>query len=135
VTEAEILYQWHLFDETLTTTLQWWAGISFGLIGLSHFAGKKLNLFLVVVLVVLYISFSFTMGWRIATFGVMQQQLLTDLERVGELSVTSRYLLSGQNQRPLFDVFYLLSVFGTFLGCIGYVIYAYLQGRAARKHN
>ena len=62
MSEFEILDLMTKTEDQRFNLIQWWAGVTFGLIALSHFAGRKLNLFLVVLVVLLYVGFTLFVG-------------------------------------------------------------------------
>ena len=129
MTEAEIINQMFLYGEATTVLLQWWVGISFGLIGVSYFAAKRINLFFVVVLLLLYVSFSIAVASFLANLLAWQEALASDLERLNSSSDISATLLLNLVQSPVTTWIFGAGVIGTFLGCISYVIFAFVQSR------
>jgi len=133
MTEYEILTLITLTEDQRFNLIQWWAGVTFGLIALSHFAGHKLNLFLVTLVVLLYIGFSMFVGQlffaNVAQSELHRQDLAEMLALGRQLSAVSEDIVSA-DRMVLQAIGFYLAVVGAFLGSICYVIYAYLRARA-----
>lgn len=128
MTEAEIAYQTFLYGEAMANMLQWWAGVSFGLIAVSYFAAKRINLFFVIVLLSLYILFSIGLVNTVVGIQRWQAALMADFAALESRSNFSEVFMSSTSGSPFQSVF-ALAVLGTFLGCIAYVVYAYVHSR------
>ena len=58
MTEYELLYLTVERRNELINLIQWWGAISIGVIVSSHFIDRKINLFVIILIVVFYILFS-----------------------------------------------------------------------------
>jgi hypothetical protein len=131
MTEDQVLGQWYLLMERWHFLLQWWAGVSFGVIAVAHFASKRLNLAIVLLILLVYVSqtantliFAIRLGGM--TEGVTQE--LMRLSASGEISAIGQAWL--QSQDPAWaPLTYLLAPGGLCLGCVAYLIYCYRRQR------
>lgn len=128
MTEVEIAYQTFLYGEAMASMLQWWAGVSFGLIAVSYFAAKRINLFFVIVLLSLYILFSIGLVNTLVAIQGWQAALMADFAALESTSNFGAVFMSSTAGSPFRSAF-ALAVLGTFLGCIAYVVYAYMHSR------
>ncbi len=134
--EAQILELIYLAQGEQLSMLQWWGGTTFALLTVAHFARKNLNLFLVILIILLYVSFSVYGIIYSARGDDILSGLLEDIrfiqENTGQISAASEALLQEAylDNVPFF-FFYLSVIFlpGMFFGTIGYVIYMYKKGR------
>jgi hypothetical protein len=58
MTEYELLYLIVERRSELINLIQWWGAISIGVIASSHFIDRKINMFVIILIVVFYIFFS-----------------------------------------------------------------------------
>ena len=116
----------------LWSLVQWWASVSFGLIALGHFASKKLNLAFVIVLTVLYTSFS---AYFLGNTGSMVLEIrgyrdeLMLLMNAGELGPAGIAFLENYGSTSVTVIGFIVALFGTFLGTVGFLIYSYRRTR------
>lgn len=135
MSEYEILYLTNLTEDQRFNLLQWWAGVTFAVIAVSHFARKELNLFFVALIVLLYVGFSLFVAPLF--FANMDQaarfrQDLQSLQESGAvLSAVSLDIISGGPNLIQATGFYIAGV-GAFCGSISYVIYSYVKMRRPR---
>jgi hypothetical protein len=132
LSEYEILDLANRAEDQVTAVLQWWGGISFGVLALGHFAARKLNGFLVTLIIMLYVGFSLMMFSRFSVNGQEYASYMRDLVALQE---TGNSLSPAMEQRielsyPWYSrlAFPVVAV-GTFLGSICYITYAYLRER------
>lgn len=130
MSEFEILDLMTKTEDQRFNLIQWWAGVTFGLIALSHFAGRKLNLFLVVLVVLLYVGFTLFVGdlfFGNVTQAVLHRQDLAAMQAQGvPLSEVSRQII-GEERQVLRGIGFYLAVVGAFVGSICYLIYAFVR--------
>ena len=117
--------------------LQWWASMTVGLVAISHFAGKRLNFSLLVVLIGLYCAFSAYMAALLNLIGREQFSYLESLRQLedGGLALTEagRFALASSEEASLVAlIFFAAVVLGSFLASVGYSIYVYRIGRHTR---
>ena len=136
MTEAEILNQFNLSEERLWVLLQWWAGVSIGLIAVAHVSARRFNLALLSITLLIYVSYSIVIFSLLASLAVRMDAGVQDLRALSadELSITSRVLTeswgSGSGIRL---VTMSLSVVGTFLAGVSYPIYCFFSERSKRR--
>ena len=136
MSEYEILTLINLTEDQRFNLIQWWAGVTFGLIALSHFAGHKLNLFLVVLIITLYVGFSLFVGElffeNIRQAELHRMDLAAMLAQGARLSAVSEAIVASE-ARWLQAVGFYLAVVGAFLGSICYVVYAFARHRPSGR--
>jgi hypothetical protein len=113
--------------------LQWWGGISFGLIALTNFAAKKLNLIQVIVLAVLYTAFSWyswlNLTLEVAVFGSFAQELEARALS-GELSPGAVGALTAYTSTaPSAPLPLYVSTIGTYLATLAFLVSTYIKQR------
>lgn len=124
MTEYELIY---LSSEQLNRTwslLQFWASISFGLIAVSHFANKHLNLAMILTLTVLYLAFT---GFIASIIGLNEhvvEGFLEELANKATLSKGAQNLITSAPGGGKM-IFIFTAFFGTFLGVICFLWYSY----------
>ena len=134
MSESELLYQYGYNWEIMYTLLQWWLSVSIGLLAIARFFPKKLNLFLVVLLILLYVSFSI---YSIGGVNMFFQQNLGVLEELRSLRADGSVSRAGEllleQMEGIWPVFaassYVVCVAGGFFGSIAFFIYSYRRGR------
>lgn len=130
MSEFEILDLMTKTEDQRFNLIQWWAGVTFGLIALSHFASRKLNLFLVILVVLLYVGFTLFVGdlfFGNVTQAALHRQDLAAMQALGmPLSEVSRQIIAEEPQ-VLRGIGFYLAVIGAFLGSISYLVYAYVR--------
>ena len=130
MTEYELMY---LISENFSQSLeiwQFWSGVSFGYMALSHFAARQLNTFIIIFLSILYVAFSafitFSMGdlWEMSK---AQDALLQSLSQRSEgLSILGSAWQRTQDRAEIIP--FMVAFFGTFLGALVYLPYRYYSG-------
>jgi len=130
MSEFEILDLMTKTEDQRFNLIQWWAGVTFGLIALSHFAARKLNLFLVILVVLLYVGFTLFVGdlfFGNVTQAVLHRQDLAAMQALGApLSEVSRQIIAEEPQ-VLRGIGFYLAVIGAFFGSISYLVYAFVR--------
>ena len=140
MSEFDLLYLLNELRNSWTGLVQWWASISFALMLVAHFIGNNLRLPLVIGLLALYTVFSILMYFlqieRIADMGSIISELIA-MEASGNLSeVGIRKLQTdgmGPSSRGALGLLLALSVFGTYLAAVIYLLYRYVQAVSIRK--
>jgi len=131
MTEAELLSQLNELGDSIWSLIQWWASISFGLLALTNFFGRQLKLAFVVVILALYVTFSLAIS---GNFLRLSDQLVGVISSLATLDANVGLSEAGKaalgEDRNFFltaGVWFVISVIGTFLGTISYVIFGYLK--------
>ena len=117
--------------------MQWWAGVSFGLIAVAHFAGKKLKLLYVAFLSVLYIAFSVysyaNLSLEVDLTGVYMATLQS-LVDAGELSETGTAALRVYEEAGSgVAVWIRIAVFGLFIASLAFLFLTFWNLRKPKK--
>lgn len=133
MSEAEILYQFTLFQDRTWETIQWWVSMSLGLVAVAHFGGKSLTKPLFILLLTLYISFTVFMATYV---NISQERMLASLEDLAalppdQLSFTSGTVLAGNTDSIIFSLSMTICLFGVFAGSIYFLYYTYKASRAS----
>lgn len=137
MTEDQLLTEWHLLIESWFYLLQWWVGLSFGVVGVAHFAAKKLTLPAVVLILVVYVSHTLNSLFYLTkvdaiTDGIAAElQLLLDM---GEATQVARAWLESQDPAWA-SIPYFAAGAGVFVGSIAYLIMSYVQSRRAQAKS
>jgi hypothetical protein len=130
MSEFEILDLMTKTEDQRFNLIQWWAGVTFGLIALSHFAGRKLNLFLVVLVVLLYVGFTLFVGdlfFGNVTQAALHREDLAAMQALGApLSEVSRQIVA-EDPQLLRGIGFYFAVIGAFFGSISYLVYAFAR--------
>jgi len=136
MTEAEILAQVGMNQELSFFLWQWWLSISVGLLAITRLLDKKLNLFLLILLVAAYALYTLYVidNYRVlvAQFG----NLADDLDALGDsgdIGSTAVFFIQ-KNANPGVGVTFGLNVGAMllFFGTIGFLIYSYIENRRGR---
>ena len=140
MSEYELLDLAKQAENAVTALLQWWGGVSFGVVALAHFASKKLNTPLVVLVVTLYISFSAMSFTRIQANLSEYSGFLRDLAVLQEngvsLSPSTVERMQSIGPVPWYNTLtFGVVLIGTFLGSICYLVYANYRERISRAQR
>lgn len=129
MTEAEIVYQLSEAANRSWSLLQWWVSISFGLLVVAHVASEKLNAFLLLMVITLYVSFSLLVGniWRryAGTVAAYKEDLQALVESGAEVARGTNYWIHHEGIK-LLAAFVLVF---TFICVIAYLLYCYRESR------
>jgi hypothetical protein len=111
------------------SNLQWWASISFGLMALTRFSAKHLNLVIVWSLSILYFLFSVFTILNIAMLISTSMGLGEDLAALRDAGTLSsaglKNLTFTETWAPVNGFIIVLCGIATFSGTISYLVYAY----------
>lgn len=132
MSEADIIE--HLFSiyDRYWTIVQWWSGLSFSLIIVSHLAADRLSKRLVVILLGLYTLYTIWVYLLMAYNVNMAVALLADLDalRVAGSLQSQGALTALQDQMPVYGVWAgAIAQPATFVSCVTYFLYAFKQAR------
>ena len=127
MTEADLVNFIFAIYDRYWSMAQWWVSITFGLIIVAHFAASKLNLYLVILLILLYTAFT---GW-LGMFYIYNMDIvggyLTDLRSMENISNRGTLALMRSEAIPLGALFQNISVMVMYFGSVSYLIYAYTK--------
>ena len=121
--------------DTMLSLLQWWAGITLGLLVGVHVVGKELNGYMTSLLVALYVAFTAAISFIETAHGERMKLLIVSLGRLRDQNVSlsdmSLAIVEGGGPPTVVIIFAGVGFWGLFLGTIGYVIYRYRKARKA----
>ena len=131
--ESDLFELFQLAMDSMWSHLQWWTGMSVGLLAVANFARERLNLIQVLGISVLYVAFS----WYTQINVSMQLGLssgfsveLARLQESGNLSPGgSEALISTIETTQMLPVPLTISILGLFLGALAYLWGVYLKER------
>ena len=131
MSEFELVYQLALADEANATAIQWWAGLSFGLVGLAHFGQKRLSLLVVVLLIVIYVAFTINIYYQWFITLDVRDGVLSELALlpVDEIAASTAILIANREVVPWMYVTYGATIWGPFFGAIWYLIFCYRRSQ------
>jgi len=116
--------------------IQWWASISIGVIALTHFWEKRVNLPLVVALSVVYTLFTVYAVTNVLALGQVMNgyyALLTELRDAGELSVGgARMLANSPRTAGIATATWALCSLGIYVGALTFLVLTYRRVRPQR---
>lgn len=140
MTEAQVLDLYSQIADRQLVIVQWWVSTTIGLVALSHFAGKRLNTFLVTFVLFAYVTYTIFASLMFYENGLQQLAYVGSLQwlQLGgvELSPAGRQIVDAEGVSGRFAIFagsFLIAVFSAFIGAIGYVIYSYRKARASEN--
>ncbi len=122
----DLLNQTHEFGESIWSRIEFWTGISFGMIALAYIAPNRLTPATTVLVVLLYIGFSVSVVSNIQTdleraevYGRDAVALAEEKNiKTGAVELTRQYMISGGSKLEAFSFIYIP---GLLLGTIGYL--------------
>ncbi len=130
MSEAEIAYQMSEYLNRIWTMQQWWASISLAVLVMAHLASARLNLFLVLISLALYTSYTLYMAQMMRANIETVYALASDLEvLINSGAVNSnnaREMISIKHSNPFL---YYLTFGGTYLSVCAYLLYSYFKAR------
>jgi hypothetical protein len=129
---ADILAQ---HTETVISLLQWWAGITLGLLVGVHVIGKDLNGYIASLLIALYITFTALISAMASAHQERMRLLISDLGKLQEegvaVSLFSQHTIDIGGPPPYVVIFGAVGFYGLLLCAIGYVLYCYRKAKKA----
>ena len=113
--------------------MQWWVSVSFGLLIIAHIAADKLNLFLLLITLALYIAFS-TMVRGIAYYNFeVAHNYKEDLRalikagvEVTQVTQGTRFWLTPAGGNVPFMA---IAAYGSFFSVMSYLVYSFWRTR------
>ena len=135
MTEYEVISVLGQHTDTMISLLQWWAGITLGILVGIHLIGKDLNGYIVSLLIGLYVAFTATISAIEAAHVGRMRLLMVDLGKLQEqgvqLSAMGQILTPGGGPTAVVEISASLGFWGLFLSTIAYIIYRYRRAKQA----
>jgi biopolymer transport protein ExbB/TolQ len=110
--------------------MQWWVGITIGLLAVANFLADRFVLSLLILLITTY--FTYTV-FVIAEIGSNIAQILAlsnYLAQLPEINEASRQQVGFANDPGIFAIPQAISAVGLFIGTIAFLIYSYRRRNA-----
>jgi hypothetical protein len=131
MSEAELIYQASEYLDRVWSMHQWWASISIGVLIMAHIAVARLNLFLVVICLGLYTSYTLYMLQMSRENYETIFALATDLEALINSGVAqTNAAVELSDIRYTSPILYYITFGGTYLSVIAYVLFSFCRSRA-----
>ena len=131
MSEAELIYQASEYLDMIWSMQQWWASISIGVLIMAHIASARLNLFLIIICIGLYTSYTLYMLQMSGENYETIFALATDIEALinnGEAKTHAAVELS--EIRSTSPILYYITFGGTYLSVVAYVLFSFRRSRA-----
>ena len=144
MTEYELLFLIVERRSELINLIQWWGAISIGVIVSSHFMDRKINLFVIILIVVFYIFFSLFVIRMVFAFFEQLLMAFTDLaiyaESVELISQQTQAMVAILTSGRLFEssVYLAFVMCGLTIATCSYPIWRYWECQkcnATKKSN
>lgn len=129
MTEYELIDVVGQHTETMLSLLQWWVGITLGILVSTHVINKELNGYIASLLIALYVCFTAVISMMASAHRLRQELLLegfADLAEQGEgLGKMSQWVIETGGPSQVIAASAGIAFWGLFLSTISYVIYRY----------
>ncbi len=141
MTEYELLYLTVERRNEMINLIQWWGAISIGVIVSSHFIDRKINLFVIILIVVFYILFSLFAIRMVFAFFEQLLMAFADLamyaESVESVSQQTQAMIVILTNGRLSESFVYLAVVmcGLTIATCSYPIWRYWECRKCSAIN
>ncbi len=133
MSEIDIFTQIQSGYDRLWVVLQFWGGVTLGLVAVAYFAAKRLNVFLLTFLLIVYILFSAFAHQSIVGVLELIYALVTDLQNLKSsgvaLTLGSLSIIESSSAGNINSILGFASIYGTFVGAVAYVVYSYWINR------
>lgn len=125
--ELQLIYQYTETASCVWSILAFWTSISFGLMAASYVAAKRLHTLIVVMITILYVSFTVYVGQRGNYASELLAAIQLDLTHISDKGALVFH--SSEVVRTIgFDNLYArMSTFGTFAGTLIFLWYSHLK--------
>ena len=136
MTEYELIDILVQHTDTAISLLQWWVGITLGILVSVHVIGKDLNGYIASLLIFLYIAFTALISIMSSSHADRQLLLITELghlQQQGEpVGAFAEHAIDTGGPSQFIAIFGAIGFWGLLLCTIGYVVYCY---RKAKQTN
>jgi hypothetical protein len=137
--EDRLIELYLLTQNNAAITLQWWLGVTIGVAALGHFVARKLNPGMLILICLLYVSFTYVTMRVLFGLKGLSAGLVEDLENVpasgGVVSTATEYLVQANPASgfPLEQFVMPFMFLGTFLGSLIFLVWSFVQVRKEPK--
>ena len=117
----------------MMSLLQWWAGITLGVLVAVHVIGSELNRYIASILAIFYSCFTIFVSAIESAQGKRISEIIVDFDKLQqqgtELTTLTLVMLEEREPALLQIILGAVCYWGLFLSTIAYIIFCY------RKHN
>ena len=136
MTEYEVLDILSQHVNTTISLLQWWVGITVGILVGVHVIGKELNGYLACLLISIFSAFTTMIGFMAAAHRDRIDLLAADLEHIteqgGSIGEMSKYVIESAGPPTGVAMFAMFAFWGLIISTIAYTIYCYRKAKQAK---
>ena len=119
--------------DTMISLLQWWVGITLGILVAIHVIGKDLNGYIASLLIAVYVAFTGVISVMLGAHRDRQKLLIGDLEQLQEQGVPlgkmAQSVAESGGPPPFVATFAAVAYWGLFISTIAYTIYRYRKAK------
>jgi len=137
MTEYELLDVIGQHTDIMLSLLQWWAGITLGMLVGVHVIGRDLNGYIACLLIAIYIAFTGMISVMASAHRDRQLLLISDLEQLQEQGIPigkmAQHVAESGGPPPLVAMFALIAYWGLIISTIAYTIYCYRKAKRAEE--
>lgn len=135
MTEYEMLDVIGQHTDTMISLLQWWVGITLGILVSVHVIGKDLNGYIASLLIAVYVAFTGLISVMASAHQYRQQLLIDDLGQLLEQGVPVGKMVQAtiDNGGPpqILAILGMIGFWGLFLSTVVYITYCYRKTKQA----
>jgi hypothetical protein len=136
MTEYELIDIMVQHTDTAISLLQWWVGITLGILVSVHVIGKDLNGYITSLLIFLYIAFTGLISIMSSAHADRQLLLIAELRHMqqqGEpVGAFAKNAIDTGGPSQFVAIFGALSFWGLLLCSIGYIVYCYHKAKQTK---
>lgn len=136
ITEDRLIELVMMGSEAIGVVLQWWLGVTFGVLAVAYIAARRLNWLIVIVLSLLYSAHTYLtideIFMNTLVIDVLYDEAVRLVESGEHSGVAVQVISSIINQRlPLTNVSWPLTYFGAYFGCLAFLFYSFVRAKRA----
>ena len=139
MSEYELISLFREHISFMMSLLQWWAGITLGVLVAVHVIGTELNGYIASLLSAVYSGFTFFVSAIEASQGERLSEIIIDFsnlqERGVELSTGTLVMLEARSPPALQIILGTICFWGLFLSTIAYIIFCYRKNKKPEQSN
>jgi hypothetical protein len=131
--ENDLISFYSDITDRLWVLAQFWGSVSLGLVALAHFASEKIKGMILYGVIFLYSAYTFSVFAMMRANRIVLDSVvldLQDLELSGETLSRTGVIVQEAGLGQWEGALWAVVVFSTYLGCVGYVIYAHRNRKA-----
>lgn len=125
MTEFDVLYLLQEKMSTFWSVFQFWSGVTFAYVAVSHFAARNLNHPIIIFLSIIYSAMFFHVLQLIARYHFSVEGLIVDLENISASAqqVSNATMAELERSQSMSSIPVIIAIFGSYLGAVIYLPY------------